>query len=83
MPWRETILISAWPAASSGHRQAAFGVFQHNLHLLAGDTRETSQEVVYLGAVFEVLKQSAHWHTVVLNTQAPLPFPGTRSTAAH
>ena len=38
--WSKTILIPTWPFARSGHCQAAFGVLQHGIDLLADDVGE-------------------------------------------
>ena len=76
VPWSKTILIPARPFAPSGHRQAALGVFQHGLHLLAGDTGKPSQELVHRGAVFEVLKQSAHRHPIGPEHPGAAHLPG-------
>ena len=73
----KTILIWARPFARSGHRQAAFGLLQHGLDLLAGDTGKPTQELVHRRAVFEVLKKSAHWHP------SGFEHPGTAHLPGH
>ena len=44
--------------ARAGHRQAALGVFQHGLGLLADDTGKRGQEFVHRGAILDVLKSA-------------------------
>jgi len=53
VPWPKPVLIPTWPLVRSGHPQAALGVFQHGLNLLASNTGKPCQEIVHCGAVFE------------------------------